>query len=260
MNNEARPTAAEDLKRLQECLRFKALLVSYMSHEMRGPLNIVMGYSSILLEEMQGVLNAEQKESLRNIQGAGQHMLAMVDDLVAISRTGVPGIEGRIEDFHIAQLVCEVVDLYRPKAEEKGLSLTAEGDDDIIAVTDGEALRQCLMNLVDNAVKYTEAGTVAVRYSLSESCLVLEVRDTGIGISPEDCDQLFTTFVRLETPLKRRTPGTGLGLFLTAQLARNVLGGDISCTCVPGSGSTFTLKIPQNLQESGRRHENTACG
>ena len=141
----------------------------------------------------------------------------------------------------------EALSGFRSEIEEKGLSLRADLPDDVTVSTDRRRLLQCMINLVSNAVKYTETGGISVvARDLGES-VEIAVEDTGIGIDGKDVELLFTAFSRLESRLRTKTPGTGLGLYLTKKIATEMLNGTITASSIPGKGSTFTLSFPKHL-------------
>ena len=247
--------------KLQELDRLKSMFIASMSHELRTPLNSVIGFASIMFEEWMGAINTEQKENLAAILRAGKHLLALVNDVIDVSKIEAGKIEPILAEFDLYQLVEEAVDLVAIAAQEKGLDLTVEAIH-LTMRTDRRRLLQCVANLLSNAVKFTEKGSVRVTVNLAEggglqlsdASSILEigfinisVEDTGIGIQEEDLPKLFQPFVRLVTP-QAIIPGTGLGLYLTRRLVMEVLKGDIMCESTYGKGSIFALRIPVRIQ------------
>ena len=251
-------------RKLLEIDRLKSLFIASMSHELRTPLNSVIGFSSILLKEWLGPLTGEQKENLATVLRAGKLLLALINDVIDVSKIEAGLIDIHLEEFDLFDVVIEAVAALEGEAREKGLGLSADCLH-LRMVTDRRRLLQCLLNLLGNALRYTEQGWISLRGVLCRdatletaagSCVKISVEDTGIGIREEDAAKLFEPFVRLESPLRSRVAGTGLGLYLTRKLAREVLGGDISFTSEYGRGSRFALTIPVNAPAASRKAGN----
>jgi protein-histidine pros-kinase len=224
----------------------KTTFLAGMSHELRTPLNAILGFTGTLLMRLPGPLNGEQEKQLRTVQLAGQHLLALIDDLLDMSRieSGQAYLEPATVDC--SEVAEEAVAQLQAQARSKGLDLSLElpaGPCEI--QTDRRALRQILLNLVSNAVKYTDQGRVRVRLqadSPEPGSVRFTVEDTGIGIRPEDEPRLFTGFGQLNSGRESR-PGAGLGLYLSARLAV-LLGGRIEFHSQCEVGSVFTLTLP----------------
>lgn len=243
-------------ERLKEMDRLKSMFIASMSHELRTPLNSVIGFSSIVLNEWIGPLNDEQKENLSAVLSAGRLLLALINDVIDVSKIEAGFIDRHCEDFDLAEVVQETVQSFEREIHGKNLGLTVEASP-VPMHTDRRRLLQCITNLLSNAVKFTEKGNVMISARRGtgegepggnkESDVVeISVEDTGIGISQEDIPRLFSAFVRLESPLRARVPGTGLGLYLTKKLAAEILKGGITVESEYGKGSRFTLRIPVN--------------
>lgn len=231
--------------RLMELDLMKSMFIASMSHELRTPLNSVIGYSCILSNEWAGPLNGEQKENLATIHRCGKHLLSLLNDVIDVSRIEAGKIEPFCDVFDVFVLVWEAVHPFRKEAGKKGIELRVEAIHHIVHA-DKKRLLQCLLNLVSNAVKFTEKGTITIcaRVTHGGDLLEISINDTGIGIREEDLDKLFFPFVRLDSPLKSIVPGTGLGLYLTRKLTLEVLQGEISVQSAPGAGSRFVLTVP----------------
>jgi len=250
--------------RLMELDQLKSMFIASMSHELRTPLNSIIGFSSILHDEWLGPVNPEQKENLSTIQRSGKHLLSLINDVIDVSKIEAGRIEARFEEFDLYELLTEAIQYVDKDLRDKRLELHLNIDHHQLC-TDRRRLLQCVINLLTNAVKFTEQGSVMVSVSVSgvESSdghkrsgvpcprILIAVEDSGIGISEEDLPRLFKPFVRLDSPLKITSPGTGLGLYLTRKLVEEVLHGDILCTSTLGKGSTFTLSIPERTDEKG---------
>jgi PAS domain S-box-containing protein len=241
-------------ERLQDVDRLKSLFIASMSHELRTPLNSIIGFSSILLNEWLGPLNEEQRNNLGTVLKAGRHLLTLINDVIDISKVEAGQVEISVEEFDLYDLCTEAAGLLADEARDKGLLFTLEPLHHPMR-TDRRRLLQCLLNLISNAVKYTETGTVSVRALLeqqepgSAGRVLLVVADTGIGIAPHDRTKLFVPFVRLESPLKGQVPGSGLGLYLTRKIARIALEGDVQYHDNEGRGSIFTLTVPDSRSQ-----------
>lgn len=253
--------------KLKELDRLKSMFIASMSHELRTPLNSVIGFSSILLNEWVGPLNEEQKENLTIILKAGKHLLALINDVIDISKIEAGKVEPFIEDFDLHDVINEAVASFEKEIREKGLDLKVESIHQKMH-TDRKRLLQSVLNLLSNAIKFTEKGSIAVQARILDSgireeelkrenlqlsfsnqqIVEISIEDTGIGIKEEDLPKLFQPFVRLESRLKSKVLGTGLGLYLTKKLVREVLKGEISVSSRYGEGSSFKMKIPINVE------------
>ncbi|HEX9005803.1 MAG TPA: ATP-binding protein, partial [Bacteroidota bacterium] len=235
--------------RLQELDRLKTMFIASMSHELRTPLNSAIGFTRILHEGWTGPLNEEQKTNLATILKSCNHLLALVNDVIDVSRIEAEMIEAEPEEFDIGDLLVEVAISCEGAVREKGVELEVRPVRHTMH-TDRTRLLQCLLNLATNAVKYTEQGTIAIGARVLDGGEMLEltVADTGIGIREEDLEKLFHPFVRLDSHLAPTVPGTGLGLYLTRKLASGILRGRISAKSAYGTGSVFVLTVPVSLR------------
>jgi len=231
---------------LQKIDRTKSMFIASMSHELRTPLNSVIGFSSILLNEWVGPLNEEQKENLATVLHAGEHLLALINDVIDVSKIEAGQMDISRENFDLFSVIEEGVNALSQEIRCKGVRLCVENLHQPMH-TDRRRLLQCLLNLMSNAEKYTESGEVRLSArpaQSAEACVEIAVADTGIGIGAEDAQKIFEPFVRLESPLQTRVPGTGLGLYLTRKLVTEVLHGEISFSSESGRGSRFVMLLP----------------
>ncbi len=243
-------------EKLKEIDRLKSIFIASMSHELRTPLNSVIGFSSILLNEWLGTLNQEQKENLAVILKSGKHLLALINDVIDISKIEAGILEVRYTDFDLYDLIIDAVMPFQKEAKEKGLELNIDAPHQIMH-TDKRRLLQCLINLASNAVKFTGKGSVRItvqkassrdeKTNLQLNFVEISVEDMGIGIKQDDLPKLFKPFVRIESPLTAKVPGTGLGLYLAKKLVTEVLKGDIIVKSAYEKGSNFTIRIPVNI-------------
>jgi PAS domain S-box-containing protein len=236
--------------KLRELERLKSMFIASMSHELRTPLSSVIGFSSILLNEWIGPLNDEQKNSLTSILRSGKHLLSLINDVIDVSKIEAGVIEVGSDDFDLADLLAEMEQTFAREVQDKRLFLTVQ-ELHVPMLTDRRRLLQCILNLVSNAIKFTEQGgvTVAVRHDEEQGEVTIAVTDTGIGIEEADQSKLFHAFSRIPSPLSSKVLGTGLGLYLTQKIILEILHGAISVTSEPGSGSTFSMSIPSRLEE-----------
>lgn len=234
-------------ERLLELDRMKSMFIASTSHELRTPLNSIIGFSSILLEGWEGELSQAQNEQIDLIHTAGKQLLALINDIIDISKIEAGKLETGTQEFSLKEVIDEAVSLVKNDIDEKGLDLKMEVEDTIIA-SDRRRLLQCLINLLSNAVKFTDEGMITLYAKTINSMTNISITDTGTGIMPDDIKKLFTPFVRLESSLSAKTQGTGLGLYLTKKLTEDVLGGTVEVTSEYGTGSTFTINIPVKLE------------
>jgi PAS domain S-box-containing protein len=227
---------------LQELDRLKSLFIASMSHELRTPLNSIIGFTGIMAKGLAGEINAEQKKQLGMVQDSARHLLALINDVIDISKIEADKIEAGISTFDLADVIRELGTTFGPAARDRGLVLNIEIPGSISVTSDERRIRQIIMNLVSNAIKFTDDGRIDVTVEQKETVAEVRVRDTGIGIGKEELGQLFRPFSRIAMP-GRLTEGTGLGLYLSKKLAR-FLGGDITAESEPHTGSVFVFSFP----------------
>jgi PAS domain S-box-containing protein len=251
LNAELEARVVERTRRLEAAMReaqsadlLKSAFLATMSHELRTPLNSIIGFTGVLMRGLAGPLNDEQVKQLGMARESANRLLALINDVLDISKIEAGQLEVLKAPLDVRASIESVLRSMAPHAHKKGLSLAAViGDDVGTVVSDRRRVEQILLNLLSNGVKFTERGEVRlechVRGELLETC----VRDTGIGIRPEDMNRLFNPFQQLETGLGRRHEGTGLGLSICQNLTR-LLGGSIWAESTWGAGSTFTFTVP----------------
>ena len=234
---------------LERVTRSRARLIRGFSHDLKNPLGAADGHAALLETGIPGPLSASQQESVRRIRATLRAGFHLIDELVELGRVEAGQLTIRRREVRAGDVLDGIAAQYHPQAQAAGLDLVVEPSDHLEAIhTDPRRVEQILGNLVSNAIKYTETGTVrigardtgAARSDSAERWMHLFVEDTGVGISPESIDLVFQEFSRLRTT---GVPGAGLGLAISSRIAR-ALGGEITVESQPGSGSTFTLSLP----------------
>ncbi len=221
--------------------QMKSIFLASMSHELRTPLNSIIGFTGIVLQELAGKLNDEQKKQLEMAYGSARHLLSLINDLLDISKIETGELKPDIEEFNIAEAGIKIRDSLMHKTEEKELEFICDIPD-INIFSDKRRVEQILLNLVNNALKFTEEGKVEVKVVKKDGNIEVIIKDTGIGIKKEDFHKLFQPFVQLEYTISDER-GTGLGLYLTKNLVQ-LLKGRIQMESEYKKGSTFTFILP----------------
>ena len=225
--------------------RAKSAFLAIMSHEIRTPMNAIIGLTYLLQHD--GV-TPRQGERLVQIQAAGGHLLGLINNILDLSKVEADKLELTLDDFHLSAVLDQVASLIDASAKAKGLRVEVDGNAVPLWLRgDAQRLRQCLLNLAGNAVKFTERGTIALRATLLDKTpegmqVRFEVQDTGIGVTPEQTSHLFQLFHQADGSTTRKYGGTGLGLALTRNLAR-MMGGEAGVESTPGKGSVFWFTV-----------------
>jgi signal transduction histidine kinase len=223
----------------------KANFLATMSHELRTPLTAIIGYEELLVEGIPGKVNDVQRQQLRRIKASASHLLSLIDEILLYARVEAGRESIRIEPVVAKGVVDDALAYVAPMAAERSLSVRADGvDPALLFSTDAGKLRQMLLNLLANAVKFTARGEVTVRAFERDGSVVFEVQDTGIGIRPEHQQHIFDPFWQVRQNTTREKGGSGLGLSVTRRLAR-LLGGDVMVESTPLVGSTFRITLPK---------------
>ncbi len=240
-------------KEAEDLSHARSRFVANMSHEIRTPLNAIIGMSSVL-QEM--ALSAEQQSCVDVIENGGKALLSLVNDVLDLSKVDAAGVDLDLRDFSLLELCEEAVTMIASRVEEKGLKLQVSCSENVPQLIRGDSdkLRQILINLFSNSVKFTKEGSVDLHLEWlggdeGEGILRFSVRDTGIGIPKDRIDSLFDAFTQADASITRDYGGTGLGLAICKQLAQ-AMGGDIFASSKHGLGSTFTLEIPTTIAET----------
>jgi signal transduction histidine kinase len=249
--NEAELAAT--LERAEAATRVKSQFLANMSHELRTPMNAIIGYSEMLMEDAEDSGEEALIPDLKKIRAAGQHLLALINDILDLSKIEAGKMDFLLEDFSLPETIEEVLDTIGPIVAQNQNRVEVDVDPHLGLVhADVIRVRQILVNLLGNAAKFTEGGVIRLRAWLShegdEPWVDDEDTDTGIGMTPEQKARLFTAFSQADASTTRKYGGTGLGLALCKEFAQR-MNGDIGCTSEPGVGSTFTLRLPQRVTE-----------
>jgi signal transduction histidine kinase len=231
---------------LEQASALKSQFLANMSHEFRTPLNAMLGYTSMLLQGVAGPIDPAVRRQLARIESNGRHLLTIINEILDISRIEAGRMPLQFAQVKVPELVAEVRAELEPIILRTRLTVTTQLDRDLPALsTDRQKVKQILLNLLSNALKFTHHGsvTIAARRNPRDRTISLLVSDTGIGIAPADQDRIFEDFRQLDNSPTRAYGGTGLGLSICRRLAQ-MLDGRISVQSYVGKGSTFTLTLP----------------
>ncbi|HET7460174.1 MAG TPA: PAS domain S-box protein, partial [Longimicrobium sp.] len=246
--------AIENARLYEEALaanRAKAGFLATISHELRTPLNAMIGYVDLLLMGIPEPIPMQARSHVERIRLASRHLLSIIEEILTFSRIEAGREAVETEAVDLAALAGEVSAIIEPLANERGLLLHVPADvDPPTVVTDPRKLRQILVNLLGNAVKFTERGGVGFAVERGDGVVLLHVRDTGIGVDPSLHEAIFEPFRQVDGGMTRAAPGTGLGLTVSRELAR-LLGGDITVQSALGEGSVFTVRLPEAIPSRG---------
>jgi signal transduction histidine kinase/DNA-binding response OmpR family regulator len=238
--------------------RAKSDFLANMSHELRTPLNAVIGYSEMLQEELEDIGQDEFIPDLQKIHGAGKHLLALINDILDLSKIEAGKMDLFLETFDVQPMLDDIVGTIRPLVEKNANVLTVvvpEGEDLGTMRADLTKVRQSLFNLLSNACKFTEKGGIFLEVARESAggdgdadWLTFRVRDTGIGMTPEQMDKLFQVFTQADASTTRKYGGTGLGLVITRRFCQ-MMGGDVTVESEAGKGTTFTIRLPARVPD-----------
>jgi signal transduction histidine kinase len=246
-SERARAEAEAARREAEKANRAKSEFLATMSHELRTPLNAIGGYAELMEMGIRGPVSPQQTADLRRIQASQLHLLGLVNEVLNYARIETGTVRYEVTDVPVAAVVASVEPLVAPQLAAKGLAFSHDGctTTKLVARADREKARQVLLNLLSNAIKFTDApGSVEVSCAATTDRVLVRVRDSGIGIAPEELGRVFEPFVQVNASLTRTHEGTGLGLAISRDLARG-MGGDLTAESTPGVGSTFTLSLPR---------------
>lgn len=242
---------AATVTQLRELDRLKSSFLANMSHELRTPLNSILGFADVMIEGLDGPLTENMDNDLRLIQKNGQHLLHLINDVLDMAKIEAGRMNLSVEKFNLNEIFEEVVNITSPLASSKSLaiSIEANSDQEVEITADRTRLRQVMLNLVNNSIKFTEKGQISIQAHRQDGNVLINVKDTGIGIQPSQTEAVFQEFVQVDTSTTRKVGGTGLGLPISRRLIE-MHGGRLwaESTGIPGEGSTFHVLLPIEAQ------------
>jgi signal transduction histidine kinase len=225
----------------------KSAFLAMMSHELRTPLTAIIGYEELLVDGITGPVSEAQRSQLTRIKASATHLLTLIDEVLSLARIESGREVAQPEPIDVDALMHAAAELVAPLVAAKGLTCAFQTPSDRLSLnSDPVKVRQILVNLLANAVKFTDRGEITLAVRRNGDTAIFEVRDTGIGIAAENLERIFDAFWQVQQKAARRVGGTGLGLHLSRRLAR-LLGGDITVESAPGRGSTFLLVLPLDV-------------
>jgi signal transduction histidine kinase len=228
----------------EEASRAKSDFLANMSHELRTPMNAVLGFSEMILDGIYGEASPEIRDVVAEIQKSGEHLLALINDVLDISKIEAGRMELRLADSPVEECVETVTARLAPLAREKGLELVTEIHEELPSCAfDRKRITQVLLNLVGNAIKFTREGRVSVGAAVRDGTILFTVSDTGIGIPPGELERIFVEFHQADSSISREAQGSGLGLAIAKRFVE-MHGGRIWAESCVGSGSTFRFTLP----------------
>jgi signal transduction histidine kinase len=236
---------------VEEATRHKSDFLASMSHELRTPLNAIIGYSEMLQEEAEEIGEGSLVPDLQKVNAAGKHLLGLINEILDLSKIEAGKMDLFLETFEVSQLVKDVTAIVQPLVEKNANRLVVDCPDDVGSMhADVTKVRQALFNLLSNAAKFTDHGTIALAVRREpDDWLTFAVSDTGIGMTDEQVGRLFEAFSQAEASTRTKYGGTGLGLAISRQFCR-LMGGDIAVESESGRGSMFTVRLPVRVRQT----------
>lgn len=234
-------------ERLKDLDKLKSMFIASISHELRTPLNSIIGFSSMMVDGSFGVLNEKYQDYSTRINNSGLHLLALITDIIDISKIEAGRVDIVLGNFELADIVSEAVEELGQQIKRKGLSMEVNVPQNVAMHTDKRRLFQCLLNMLSNAMKYTEHGGIILTAEEQGEEVLLTIRDSGIGISEADLPRLFEAFERMKSHLQVKAGGTGLGLYLTRKIVTELLQGEVGAESKLGEGSRFWIRVPKTI-------------
>jgi signal transduction histidine kinase len=222
----------------------KSRFLATMSHELRTPLNSILGFAQLMRMHSGDALTEQQRRYLANIEGGGQSLLAIINDVLDLSKVAAGELTLAIRPLSVAALVKECATAFEPLVAARGLALSVDIADDLAVQADALRARQVLVNLLSNAVKFTERGGLTVTASIEQDEVEICVRDTGVGIAADQLERVFDEFTQVDMTTTRSHEGTGLGLPLSRRLAE-LMGGSVTLESRAGEGSAVRFRLPR---------------
>jgi signal transduction histidine kinase len=235
-------------RELAEASKHKSQFLANMSHELRTPLNAILGYTELILDSIYGDVPEKARAVLERLQANGRHLLGLINDVLDLSKIEAGQLTLSLDDYSLSDVVHGVVSAVEPLAAEKQLAFKAEVAPDLpTGRGDGRRLSQVLLNLVGNAIKFTDKGEVAIRAAAANGAFTVAVCDTGPGIAVADQAKIFEEFQQADSSITRKKGGTGLGLSIAKRIIE-MHGGRIWVESEPGKGSTFYFSLPVRVE------------
>ena len=240
---------AATVTQLRELDRLKSAFLANMSHELRTPLNSILGFSDVILDGLDGPLTDIMENDLKLISRNGQHLLSLINDVLDMAKITAGKMNLNVERFNLPEVLTDVVNITSPLARDKSLALQLDAPATLEIEADRTRLRQVMINLVGNAIKFTETGSVTLSTARRNGCVQIHVSDTGIGVPPDQAQLIFEEFSQVDASTTRKTGGTGLGLPISRKLIE-LHGGQlwVESTGVRGEGSTFIVELPAEVK------------
>ena len=236
----------------------KSIFLANISHELRTPLNAIIGYSELLIEAAEETDQDFFKDDLEKIQNAGEHLLELINNILDLSKVEAGKMELDVNEFSVIPLIENVVNVTKPLAMKRNNELLVNYNDDIGTITSDETkIRQSLLNLLSNACKFTENGTISFQVTRDPDWIIFTVSDSGIGMTEEQIAKLFNDFTQVDSSTTRKYGGTGLGLSISKRFCK-LIGGDIEVSSQPDKGSQFNIRIPTHINSNGTAPQNNA--
>lgn len=234
--------------KLKELDKMKSMFVASISHELRTPLNSIIGFSSLMMHGSFGELNERYSDYVKRINNSGQHLLSLITDIIDISKIESGRIDVVIEEFNLNDVIMDAVNSLKEQIDKSDLTLSLDLGPQLDMRSDRRRIYQCLLNFLSNSIKYSEDGNIHLSVTDSGENVVVKVKDDGIGIGEEDMERLFVAFERMDSHLRVKAGGTGLGLYLTKKIAEDILQGNVGAESKLGEGSVFWLNIPKSIK------------
>jgi signal transduction histidine kinase len=250
----------EKSRQLEIASQHKSQFLANMSHELRTPLNAIFGYTELILDNIYGDTPEKMRAVLERLQANGKHLLGLINDVLDLSKIEAGQLTLDLADYSLTDVVHTVITAVEPLASGKKLALTADGTPNLPpGHGDGRRLAQVLLNLVGNAIKFTDKGEVAIKATVADGAFTVAVRDTGPGIAPSDQGKIFEEFQQADDSATKRKGGTGLGLSIAKRIIE-MHGGRIWVESEVGKGSTFAFTIPVKVERQVGEHEQAHPG
>jgi signal transduction histidine kinase len=249
--------AARELERVHlealEANRAKSDFLTAMSHELRTPLNAICGYAQLLEMGLRGPITEEQRIDLRRIDRSQKHLLGLINDVLNFAKLGAGKMEYDIGDVPMREMVDSVADIVASQIEAKGLNFVSHAcASDLVVRADADRLRQVIINLVGNAIKFTPAGgDIVIECERNDVVATTSVRDSGVGIAQDKLASIFEPFVQVDRKFSTNSEGVGLGLTISREFARG-MGGELHVESEVDIGSTFTITLPVAVPAEGK--------